>query len=101
MHKNNLYVIILKSMELSDVLRKLKNSEISLEEAEMQLRITNFELISDIARVDVSRTTRVGKVASGEMLVSALSGGGQAAGGRRGSQGRFEVELDGQVVVAQ
>lgn len=49
-----------KNMELSDVLRKLKNSEISLEEAEMQLRITNFELLSDIARVDVNRTTRIG-----------------------------------------
>ncbi len=60
MHKNNLYVIVLKSMELSDVLRKLKNSEISLEEAELQLRITNFELLSDIARVDVHRTKRVG-----------------------------------------
>jgi NCAIR mutase (PurE)-related protein len=47
-------------MEISDVLRKLKNSEISLEEAELQLRITNFEILSDIARVDVHRTTRTG-----------------------------------------
>ncbi len=60
MHKNNLYAIVFRSMELSDVLRKLKNSEISLEEAERQLRITNFELISDIARVDVHRAKRVG-----------------------------------------
>ncbi len=47
-------------MELSDVLRKFKNSEISLEEAERQLRITNFELISDMAKIDVHRAKRVG-----------------------------------------
>jgi NCAIR mutase (PurE)-related protein len=60
MHKNNLYPIVFESMELSDVLKKLKNDEISLEEAEKQLRITNFELISDIARVDVHRAKRTG-----------------------------------------
>lgn len=47
-------------MELSDILKKLKNNEISLDEAERQLRITNFELLSDIARVDVHRAKRVG-----------------------------------------
>ena len=47
-------------MELSDTLKKLKNNEISLEEAERQLRITNFELLSDIARVDIHRAKRVG-----------------------------------------
>lgn len=60
MHKNNLYAIVFESMELSDVLRKLKNSEISIEDAERQLRIANFEQLSDIARIDVHRTTRVG-----------------------------------------
>ncbi|MCZ7398549.1 MAG: phosphoribosylaminoimidazole carboxylase [Candidatus Methanoperedens sp.] len=60
MHKNNLYAIVFKSMELSDVLKKIKSNEISLEEAERQLRITNFELLSDIARVDVHRAKRTG-----------------------------------------
>ncbi len=60
MHKNNLYAIVFESMELSDVLKKLKSNEISLEEAERQLRITNFELLSDIARVDVHRAKRIG-----------------------------------------
>ncbi|MBU4492560.1 MAG: nickel pincer cofactor biosynthesis protein LarB, partial [Euryarchaeota archaeon] len=41
-------------------LKKLKNNEISLEDAERQLRLTNFELLSDIARVDIHRTKRVG-----------------------------------------
>ena len=47
-------------MDLSDTLKKLKNDEISLEEAERRLRITNFELLSDIARVDVHRAKRTG-----------------------------------------
>lgn len=47
-------------MHLSDILKKLKNNEISLEDAERQLRLTNFELLSDIARVDIHRTKRVG-----------------------------------------
>lgn len=47
-------------MDISDILKKLKNNEISLEEAERQLKITNYELLSDIARVDVHRTKRVG-----------------------------------------
>ncbi len=45
---------------LSDILKKLKNNEISLEDAERQLRITNYELLSDIARVDINRSKRVG-----------------------------------------
>ncbi len=60
MHKNNLYASILQYMELSDTLKKLKNNEISLKEAERQLRITSFELLSDIARVDIHRAKRVG-----------------------------------------
>ena len=47
-------------MDLSDTLRKLKNGEISLEEAEKQLRVTNFELLSNIARVDIHRAKRTG-----------------------------------------
>ncbi len=47
-------------MDLSDTLKKLKNNEISLEEAERTLRITNFELLSDIARVDIHRAKRTG-----------------------------------------
>lgn len=47
-------------MHLSDILKKLKNNEINIEEAERQIRLTNFELLSDIARVDIHRTKRVG-----------------------------------------
>ncbi|HEY9247175.1 MAG TPA: nickel pincer cofactor biosynthesis protein LarB [Candidatus Methanoperedens sp.] len=47
-------------MDLADTLKKFKNDEISLEDAERRLRITNFELLSDIARVDVHREMRVG-----------------------------------------
>ncbi|MCZ7392492.1 MAG: nickel pincer cofactor biosynthesis protein LarB [Candidatus Methanoperedens sp.] len=47
-------------MELSRILKKLKNNEMSLEDAERQLRITNYELLSDIARVDTHRAKRVG-----------------------------------------
>jgi NCAIR mutase (PurE)-related protein len=60
MHKNNLYASISRYMELSRILKKLKNNEISLEDAERQLRITNYELLSDIARVDIHRAKRVG-----------------------------------------
>jgi NCAIR mutase (PurE)-related protein len=47
-------------MDLSDTLKKLKNNEISLEEAERQLRITGFEHLSNIARVDIHRAKRTG-----------------------------------------
>ncbi len=47
-------------MDLSDTLKKLKNNELSIEEAERQLRMTNFEVLSDIARVDVHRAKRTG-----------------------------------------
>lgn len=47
-------------MELCDTLKKLKNNEISVEEAERQLRITNFEILSNIARVDIHRAKRTG-----------------------------------------
>ncbi len=42
-------------MDISDILKKLKNNDLSLDEAEKQLRIINFELLSDIAKVDVHR----------------------------------------------
>jgi len=47
-------------MHISEILKKLKNNEISLEEAELQLRITNYESVSDIAKVDIHRTKRIG-----------------------------------------
>jgi NCAIR mutase (PurE)-related protein len=47
-------------MDLSETLKKLKNNEITLEEAEKQLRITNFETLSDIAKVDTHRAKRTG-----------------------------------------
>lgn len=47
-------------MHISEILKKLKNEEISLKEAESQLRITNYESVSDIAKVDVHRIKRVG-----------------------------------------
>ncbi len=47
-------------MDLSDILKKLKNNEITLEEAECKLKLTNFELLSNIARIDVHRAKRVG-----------------------------------------
>ncbi len=47
-------------MDLSHTLKKLKNNEISLEEAEKQLRITNFEQLSNIAKIDTHRSKRVG-----------------------------------------
>ncbi len=47
-------------MDLSDILKKLKNNEITLEEAECKLKLTNFELLSNIARIDIHRTKRVG-----------------------------------------
>ncbi len=47
-------------MDLPDILKKLKNNEISLEEAERQLQINNFVQLSDIARVDIHRTKRTG-----------------------------------------
>ncbi len=47
-------------MDISDILKKLKNGEINLKEAELQLRMTCYEPVSDIAKVDVHRSKRVG-----------------------------------------
>jgi len=60
MQKNKGHVRIIQYMDISDILKKLKNNEISLEEAQLQLRITNYELLSDIAKVDFHRAKRVG-----------------------------------------
>lgn len=43
-----------------ETLKRLKNNEISIEEAERQLRMNNFEILADIAKVDVHRAKRVG-----------------------------------------
>jgi len=58
--KNKVYAGVILSMELSDILLKFKNGEISIKDAEMQLRINNYELVSDIAKVDFHRMKRVG-----------------------------------------
>lgn len=47
-------------MDLFETLKKLRNNEIGLEEAEKQLRIANFEQLAGIARIDVHRAKRVG-----------------------------------------
>ncbi|MCE8422861.1 MAG: nickel pincer cofactor biosynthesis protein LarB [Candidatus Methanoperedens sp.] len=47
-------------MDMHSTLSKLKNNEITIEEAEKQLRITNFEILSDIARIDIHRAKRIG-----------------------------------------
>jgi NCAIR mutase (PurE)-related protein len=47
-------------MEISDILMKFKNDEISIKDAQLQLRINNYESVSDIAKVDIHRMKRVG-----------------------------------------
>jgi NCAIR mutase (PurE)-related protein len=51
---------VILSMEISDILMKFKNDEISIKDAQLQLRINNYELVSDIAKVDIHRMKRVG-----------------------------------------
>ncbi len=46
--------------DISDILEKFKNNEINLEETERRLRITNYEQLSDIAKVDIHRAKRIG-----------------------------------------
>lgn len=60
MKKNKGNVSIINYMDISDLLIKLKNDEISLEEAGRQLKINNYEILSDIAKVDIHREKRVG-----------------------------------------
>lgn len=47
-------------MDISETLKKLKNNEISIEEAEKNIKIATYEQVSDIARVDIHRKKRVG-----------------------------------------
>ncbi len=47
-------------MDITEILKKLKNNEISPEEAEQQLKIGTFNHLSDIARVDIHRAKRIG-----------------------------------------
>jgi NCAIR mutase (PurE)-related protein len=47
-------------MDLSDTLRKFKNGEISLIEAQRQLMLASYQDLSNIAKVDIHRTKRTG-----------------------------------------
>lgn len=47
-------------MDLFDILKKVKNNEIGIEEAERQLQLLSFKQLSNIARVDIHRARRVG-----------------------------------------
>ncbi len=47
-------------MDLSDTLKKFKNNEITLREAEKHLRMNSYEHLSGVARVDVHRAKRTG-----------------------------------------
>jgi NCAIR mutase (PurE)-related protein len=47
-------------MDLSDILKKFKNNEISIREAEKQLKVSGYEQLSGIAMVDVHRNRRTG-----------------------------------------
>jgi len=47
-------------MDPSDILKKFKNNEISLIEAEKQLKVSGYEQLSSIARVDIHRKGRTG-----------------------------------------
>lgn len=47
-------------MDLSDTLKKFKNGEIGLREAERHLRMTGYEQLSGIAKVDIHREKRIG-----------------------------------------
>ncbi len=47
-------------MDLSDTLKKFKNGEISLIEAQRQLMLASYQDLSNIAKVDIHRTKRTG-----------------------------------------
>jgi len=57
---NKGYASVILSMEIADILMKFKNDEISIKDAQLQLRINNYESVSDIAKVDIYRMKRVG-----------------------------------------
>lgn len=60
MHKNNLYAGLFQYMDLSDTLKKFKNGEISLNEAERHVKLNGYENLSNMARVDICRAKRTG-----------------------------------------
>lgn len=60
MDKNNPYPDVNQGMDIAGIIKRLKNNEISPEEAEHQLKIVAFEQLSDIAKVDIHRAKRVG-----------------------------------------
>ncbi len=47
-------------MDLFDTLKKFKNGQISLKEAELNIRMTGYENLSNIAKVDIHREKRTG-----------------------------------------
>ncbi|MBU4340353.1 MAG: nickel pincer cofactor biosynthesis protein LarB [Euryarchaeota archaeon] len=47
-------------MDLSDTLKKFKNGEISLNEAERHVKLNGYENLSNMARVDICRAKRTG-----------------------------------------
>jgi NCAIR mutase (PurE)-related protein len=47
-------------MEISEILLKFKNDEISIHDAQLQLRINTYESVTDIAKLDIHRMKRVG-----------------------------------------
>lgn len=60
MHKNNLYAGLFQYMDLSDTLKKFKNGEISLNEAERHVKLASYQDLSNIAKVDIHRAKRTG-----------------------------------------
>lgn len=60
MRKNNLYAGSFQYMDLSDTLKKFKNGEISLNEAERHVKLNGYENLSNMARVDICRAKRTG-----------------------------------------
>ncbi len=47
-------------MDISDILNKVKHNEISVEEAERQLRLISFKRLAKVANVDIHRAKRIG-----------------------------------------
>jgi NCAIR mutase (PurE)-related protein len=47
-------------MDISDILKKFKNNDISIREAQRQLKVSGYEELSRIARVDIHRKRRTG-----------------------------------------
>jgi len=47
-------------VDISDILNKVKHNEISVEEAERQLRLISFKRLAKVANVDIHRAKRIG-----------------------------------------